>query len=201
MVQAVETAAEAALTPAILAHLQRERLLREGHFAYRSGCHSDLLLDRDRLLADPAAASHMGYALAKHFFTAHVDTIAAPSIWGAGLAQWVAYFLDPKAKVVYATPRDGRLTVAENLSGLLRDRRVLLVDNLVISGDTLSHFAATVADLGAEVVGLGTLWNGSDPAVAGADVFGLLNTVYDVWPAARCPRCAAGGPPPEPVAY
>ena len=37
----------------------------------------------------------MGYALAKRFFTDHIATIAAPSIWGAGLAQWVAYFLDP----------------------------------------------------------------------------------------------------------
>ena len=35
---------------------------------------------------------------------------AVPSIWGAGLAQWVAYFLDPKANIVTATPIQGKPT-------------------------------------------------------------------------------------------
>ena len=63
------------------------------------------------VLTDPLAASRMGYALAKRFFTDHVATVASASIWGAGLAQWVAYFLDPKARVIYATRRDDRLTI------------------------------------------------------------------------------------------
>ena len=188
------------LEPKILAELKRDHLLQEGHFVYRSGCHSAALLDRDRLLSDPVAASRMGYALAKRFFTDHVETVATPSIWGAGLAQWVAYFLDPKAKVVYATPRHGEPTVAENLEGLIRERRVLLVDNLMISGETMDRFNALIEGLGATVLGVATLWNSSDRHLAGHKVFGLLNTVYDAYPAADCPLCAAGGAP-TPVAY
>ena len=184
----------------ILADLKRDDLVREGHFAYRSGCHSAVLLDRDRLLSDPTGASHMGYALAKRFFTDHVAVVAAPSIWGAGLAQWVAYFLDPKARVVYATPRDGTLTIAGNLEDLIRGRRVLLVDNLIISGETMGRFAPMIVGLGATVVGLATLWNSGDGRLAGHEVFGLLNTNYDVYPAADCPLCAAGGVP-TPVPY
>ena len=188
------------LEPKILAKLKRERLLPDGHFAYRSGCHSAALLDRDRLLSHPVAAGHMGYGLAKHYFTDHIATVAAPSIWGAGLAQWVAHFLDPKAKVVYATPRDGALTIAGNLEDLIRDRRVLLVDNLIISGETMRRFDALIEDIGAEVVGIGALWNSAEPQIAGHTVFGLLNTVYAAYPADRCPLCAAGGTP-TPVAY
>src|SRR5687767_11786843 len=142
----------ATLDPKILADLKRDDLVREGHFAYRSGRHSAALLDRDRLLSDPTGASHMGYALAKRFFTDHVAAVAAPSIWGAGLAQWVAYFLEPKARVVYATPRDGTLTIAGNLEELIRGRRVLLVDNLIISGETMGRFVPMIAELGATVV-------------------------------------------------
>ncbi len=183
------------LDPTILAYLKRDGLLREGHCAYRSGRHSAALVDRDRLLADPVAASHMGYALAKRFFTDLVSTVAAPSIWGAGLAQWVGYFLDPKAKVVYATPRGAELTVAENLEGLIRGQRVLLVDNLVISGETLGRFAGTIEGLGARVIGLGTLLNSGDPEIAGHPVVGLLNPLYDAFPAEDCPLCAAGSTP------
>lgn len=190
----------ATLDSKILADLKRDGLVRDGHYAYRSGRHSAGLLDRDRLLSDPLAASHMGYALAKRFFTDHVATVAAPSIWGAGLAQWVAYFLEPKAKVVYATPRGGEPTIAPNLEDLIRGRRVLLVDNLVISGDTMTRFAPMIADLGATVVGLATLWNSGGHRIADRDVFGLLNTVYDAYPATECPLCAAGGTP-TPVPY
>ncbi len=178
----------------ILLDLKRDGLVREGHFAFRSGRHSAALLDRDRLLSDPAAAGHMGYALAKRFFTDHVDTVAAPSIWGAGLAQWVAHFLDPKAKIVYATPRDGRPTVSGGLEDLIRGCRVLLVDNLIVSGETMGAFAPMVAALGGEVLGLATLWNLAEPEIAGFPVFGLLNTVYEAFPADRCPLCAAGVP-------
>src|SRR3954447_27003906 len=86
------------MDPTLLASLRDQGLLREGHFAFRSGRHSGGLLDRDLLLADPTIASHMGYMLAKRYFTEKIDTVAAPSIWGAGLAQWVGYFLEPRAK-------------------------------------------------------------------------------------------------------
>ncbi len=191
----------ATLDTAIYDFLKADRLLIEGHFAFRSGRHSGALLDRDRLLADPAAASRMGYALAKRFFTDHIDTVVAPSIWGAGLAQWVAYFLDPKAKVVYATPRDGLPTIAENLRDLIANRRVLLIDNLIISGETMSRFVCLVEDLNADVIGIGTLWNSSDPSVAGHEVFGLLNTRFAAVPAESCPLCLPGEPSAVAVGY
>jgi orotate phosphoribosyltransferase len=183
------------MDPSFLVDLKRAGLVREGHFVYRSGRHGAVLLDRDRLLSDPVAAGHMGYALAKRFFVDHVETVAAPSIWGAGLAQWVAHFLDPKAKIVYATPTEDGPSIAGNLADLIRGRRVLLVDNLIVSGETMGRFAPLVAGLGADVIGLATLWNTAEPEIAGLPVIGLLNTVYEAYPAAGCPLCAAGGTP------
>ena len=66
--------------------------LTKGHFKFRSGMHSTVLLDRDRLLSDTQLASRMGYAIAKHYFLNRADVVATPSVWGAGLAQWVGYF-------------------------------------------------------------------------------------------------------------
>lgn len=189
------------LDSTILDYLRRDGLLREGHFRYRSGRHSAVLLDRDRLLTDPVAASRMGYALAKRFFTDHVGSVAAPSIWGAGLAQWVAYFLDPKAKVVYATRRDDRLTIAQNCTSLLVGQRVLLVDNLVISGETMTEFATAVESMGAEIVGIGTLWNSAVPTVGGRPIYGLLNTRFDAYAPEHCPLCAANTIPVTSVDY
>ena len=189
------------IDPTIVARLRQDGLLREGHFGFRSGRHSAGLLDRDLLLADPGFASSLGYAIAKRFFTDHVETVATPSIWGAGLAQWVGFYLEPKAKVVDATPKAGELTIADELIDLIRGRRVLLVDNLVVSGQTMSRFAATVDALGATVIGIGTLWNSANEEIAGHPVFGLLNTLYVAYPPGRCPLCANSGLSVEPVPY
>ncbi|MCC6792204.1 MAG: hypothetical protein IT336_10975 [Thermomicrobiales bacterium] len=187
---------------ALLSLLRAEGLLRDGHFVFRSGRHSAGLLDRDLLLADPTLAGRLGYNLAKRFFTDHIETVAAPSIWGAGLAQWVGHFLEPNAKIVYATPRpDGSLEIADHLIDLIAGKRVLIVDNLVMTGDTMARFARTIDELGASVLGIGTLWNASVSEIAGHPVTGVLNDIYDAYLPDVCPVCRNGGPEPEAVPY
>lgn len=190
-----------AIDPTILARIRQDGLIREGHFAFRSGRHSAGLLDRDRLLADPQFASRLGYAIAKRFFVDHIETVVTPSIWGAGLAQWVGYFLEPKAKVVDATPKEGVATIAEDVIDLIRDRRVLLLDNLVISGTTMTQFASMIDDLGATIIGIGTLWNSGDERLAGYPVYGLLNSLYAAYEPKDCPLCRSGAGPAESIGY
>lgn len=189
------------LDSTVVDQLRQDKLLIEGHFAYPSGRHSRLYVDRDRLLADPAVASRMGYVLAKRFFTDHVHTVAAPSIWGAGLAQWVAYFLDPKAKVVYATPNNDGLTIAADLEDLIRGQRVLLVDNLIITGDTIKAFNSLVESLGGEILGIGTIWNVGAIELAARPVFGLLNTIDGAYTPDQCPVCHEGIIPVTEISY
>jgi adenine/guanine phosphoribosyltransferase-like PRPP-binding protein len=158
------------------------------------------LLDRDHLLSDPVAAAHMAYAIAKRFFTDHVETVATPSIWGAGLALLVGGFLDPKAKVAYATPSESGPTIAPQIEDLVRGKRVLLVDNIIRSGETMSHFIGLIENLGGEIIGIATLWNLSGSPIAGYPVFGLLNDDYAVYGDGACPLCAAGSTA-EPAPY
>lgn len=186
----------------LLVDLRTTLLLEEGHFAFRSGRHTSVLLDRDRLLADPGNASRMGYALAKAFFTDKVDTVATPSIWGVALAQWVGYFLEPKAKVVHATPgENGERHIAHNLRDMLDGKRVVLVDNLIVSGTTMHDFADEVAALGGEIVGLGALWDLADPTIHGHRVVGLLDDVYPAWLPDQCPLCISGNHEIEEIPY
>lgn len=172
--------------------LDRGHMLREGHFAFRSGAHATALIDRDLLLADPGTASRFGYTLAKAFFTEHVDTVATPSIWGAGLAQWVGYFLEPKASVVDATQVGNDLLIAEKLIPFIENKRVLLVDNLVLSGKTMTRFVHLIQELNGKPVGIGTLWSAGQAEIAGLPVTSLLNALYPAFTSEECPACAGG---------
>ena|SRR5687768_1079682 len=184
----------ASLDPSIVKAIKANGLLKEGHFAYRSGQHSACLIDRDQLLTEPEFASHLGYAIAKRFFTDHIDTVATPSIWGAGVAQWIAYFLEPRARIVHATPVDGEPTVAPILEELVRDKRLLLCDNLILSGVTMGKFVDVIEGLGGRIVGIATIWNSHTADIGNHPVYGLLNTLYDSLSPSDCDLCARGIP-------
>jgi len=183
-----------ALQANILTDLKRERLVREGHFGFSSGRHSAALLDLDHLTTDPVAVGHMAYAIAKAFFTNRVHTVASPSIQGAGLALWVAHYLDPKARVVPAETGRGGPCVPSSLRDLVAGRRVLVADDVMINGDLAAALTGSVEECGGEVIGIACLWNVGAETLGPYPVFGLLNTAYEAWPAADCPLCAAGVP-------
>lgn len=187
--------------PRIVADLKRENLLKEGHWSFQHGGHSRGLIDRDHLLSDPVTASHLAYAIAKEFFTNHIETVATPSIWGAGLALLVGGFLDPKAKIAYATPSDAGPILAPQIEDLVRGKRILIVDNIIIrSGETLARFMKLIDDLDGEIIGVATLWNLGDDEIDGHRVFGLLNSDYEVHDDGSCPICLTGSVP-EPAPY
>ena len=188
------------IDPRIVADLKREDLLKEGHWSFQYGGHSRGLVDRDHLLSDPVVASHLAYAIAKAFFTDHIETVATPSIWGAGLALLVGGFLDPKAKVAYATPSEAGPTIAPQIEDLLRGKRILLVDNIIRSGETITRFMELIDALGGEIIGIATLWNLGPAEIDGHQVFGLLNSEFQVFHNGACPLCLAGSAP-EPAPY
>lgn len=167
--------------------------LSSGHFEFRSGRHALRLLDRDQLLCDTQLASRMGYAISREFFLNRADVIAAPSVWGAGLAQWVGFFLDPRRPVIYSATQDGLYTFPEASKGLIDGKRVLIVDNLVLSGRTGRDFVSAITSNGGTPIGIGALadLSGLDFQVP---VFGLLNDWLEIHDPATCPACAKGEP-------
>jgi orotate phosphoribosyltransferase len=155
-------------------------LISEGNYEFRSGIRARKLLDRDRLLSDTHLASRMGYSIAKHYFLSRTDVVATPSVWGAGLAQWVGFYLDPPRPVVYPTPSNGGVTLSAAAREMISERRVLLVDNLILSGKTVKDFARTITDSGGTLVGIAALADLSGIEFS-LPIFGLLNEWLDIY--------------------
>ena len=174
----------------LIREIEEAGMIAEGRFAYRSGMQSLKLLDRDRLLSDTHLASRLGYSIAKHFFLSRIDVVAAPSIWGAGLAQWVAYFLEPRRPVIYARYYDDGYHFTpgrEHLDG----RRVLVIDNLILTGGTIQDFVQAISAAGGTPVSVAALADLSGLEYP-IDVYGLLNEVLELFDPSNPPVHAAG---------
>ncbi len=184
------------LEPAVIGQLSANGILQQGHFAFRNGRHSHALIDRDLLLADPALTSKFGYNISRRFFTTPLHTIVTPSIWGAGLAQWVAYFLEPRAKVVEASSQSGTVSIAPKLAPLIENRRILLVDNLVFSGQTMSELIAVTRGMGATIVGIAAIWSSAGNMIDELELYTVLGEVVPAWAPDDCPVCSREADPP-----
>ena len=174
----------------LLAEIENAGLISSGHFAYRSGMHSLRLLDRDRLLSDTHIASRLGYILAKRFFLVRSDVVATPSIWGAGLAQWVSYFLEPRRPVIYARTNDDKFTFTPGTESI-EGKRVLVIDNLILTGTTMRNFVQAITRAGGTPVAVGTLANLSGMEFP-IDVVGILDDELDIFDPKQNPEKGSG---------
>ena len=161
-----------------------------GHFAYTSGDHGDLWLDLDALFAHPRRLRPYVSALAD--LLPPCDVVCGPVTGGAYLAHAVADALD--TDFAWA---EGRI-----LTGDVTDRRVAIVDDAINAGSAVSAAAEAITAARGRIVAVAApLTLGAAPAtIAGIPVQSLATVPSHLWPAATCPRCAAGAPPSVPPA-
>ncbi|MHB1414860.1 MAG: phosphoribosyltransferase family protein [Chloroflexota bacterium] len=167
---------------------------REGHYVYKSGRHGSVYIEKDRILANTSVTSKLCYRIAKRFFRDNVEVVAGPSMGGATMAQWVAYYLDPMPYAVYAEDERGSKVFRRVFADLIPGKRVLVVDDVVDTGGSAARVIKTVERLEGKVVGVGALWNRGDVSFGNYPLYCLANTFYQTYSPAECPLCRDGIP-------
>lgn len=169
-------------------------IFRDGHYIYKSGRHGSVYIEKDRILANTAVTSKLCYRIAKQFFRDNVQVVAGPSMGGATMAQWVAYFLEPKPYAVYAEDEGGRKVFRRVFSELIPGKRILVVDDVVDTGGSAARVIKTVEQLEGTVIGVASLWNRGDVSFGTYPLYCLANTFYQTYTSADCPLCREGIP-------
>jgi orotate phosphoribosyltransferase len=159
---------------------------RRGHFAFPSGFHGDLWLELDVLFADPPAVAPFAHELAGRLPA--VDVVCGPMVGGALLAQMVAAELG--VELSWSEMPAYEIPVA--LRGRLRGRRVAVVDDAINAGSAVGVTIEALRACGAEVAGVGALMLLGGGYAPGVPLAFLEAVESGLWPADRCPLCAAG---------
>lgn len=178
---------------------------RRGHFAMESGYHSSLWFDLDALFDDGSRVDPFVDQLAAKLTAYDLEAVCGPATGGAKLAELIAgrlgcafAFTEPGPAGVAGLFK-ARYILPPECADRLRDKRVVLVDDVMSAGSSLRATFAEVEASGARTVVIGAL---HVLGGAGVDFFlqrGLtVETVgrgdYEMWRPDRCPLCAAGAP-------
>jgi len=186
--------------------------LREGHFQLKSGRHGDAYVEKFAVLSDPAATSELCGFWAGAFGRdddggARVDLVAGPTTGGIILAFETGRQLGVRAIFAEEVRDADGSTRREFRRGFRIEpgERVLLVDDILTTGESLLAMLPAVEAMGGEIVecvvlvdrsggGTNTLTSPTTGRVYPLrSLWRLELPTYEPGPAS-CPQCAADAP-------
>jgi orotate phosphoribosyltransferase len=187
--------------------------LREGHFALKSGRHSDAYLEKFQVLQDPAATSELCSFFAglhrRRDGTASVDLVAGPTTGGVILAFETGRQLGTRA--IFAEEvagEDGPRREFRRGFEIRPGEKVLLVDDILTTGGSLLAMLPAVEARGGEVVECVVLVDRSGGrSTLTSPLTGRVYPLRALWRlelptyepgAGTCPRCATDEPAIKP---
>lgn len=184
----------------VLQVLESRGAVMHGHFELSSGRHSNLFVQKFRVLEHPRLAQRFGESLAQ-LFDKSFDVVAAPAVGAVILGFTTALAAD--ARSIFAERVDGEMTFRRGFR-IEPHAQVLVVEDVVTTGGSAREVVELVKHAGAEVVGVGTLLDRGDPSRSeadsglGAPLRALMRLDLESWEPRDCPLCASNEPLDDP---
>lgn len=189
--------------PDALDVLERVGAFRAGHFVLVSGRHTNSYINKDAVYPYTRETSQLCRAMAEPFKDANIEVVLGPAVGAAILSQWVAYHLsEMSGREVLSTyaDKDGpsNLILRRGFDKLMKDKRVLIVEDLMTTGGSVLKVVNAARANDGEVVGVSVISNRGNVAI---DKIGnpprlvtLVDVQLDSWEAEECDLCKRGIP-------
>lgn len=185
--------------------LRRFEVVLEGHFDYGNGYHGRLYLNPHQLFRYPSTIWRVAQDLIDVLppgVTDAITVVAGPATGGALLAHTIAGLLDGRralSRVAYSFAplqhgADGAAVLSPSYARVVAGQKVLLVDDVRNTGQTLKQCADLIAAAGGTVVCTAQIVDRGEAVVTvGVPNISLVDyPAPENHPAAACPLCRQG---------
>ena len=171
--------------------------LRRGHFALKSGRHSDRFLEKFAVLQYPTLAVEIGRRLADSLAGHEPTLVVGPTTGGVLLAFETARHLQERlghtVRGIFAEPVSPGQRALRRGWPVSDDDRIVLVDDILTSGASVRETVDAVVAAGGTPLAATVIVDRSTSAVdVGVPLGALARIEIPSWDADGCPLCAAG---------
>jgi orotate phosphoribosyltransferase len=172
------------------------------HFLLPSGHHAPEYIDKALVTTEPTFTEGLGAVIAKHFAQWPADVVLSTGLGALVLSHAVARALPSRPLLVYATKGVGgagtpqrRVRLPDEFERFIaRGAKVLIVEDLITTGETLKLLTELVERKGGTVVGIACLWQRNTKVELAQPVFSLVRRDFPTYDPASCPLCRQGLP-------
>ncbi len=176
-------------------------LITDSHVEYTSGRHGRDYLDKNALYTDTRITRLLTMSMAEPFDSNGIQTVVGPATGGIILSHLVAHhlsmFSSRTVRTIFACKTEDGFGFPFGYGEMVKDRRVLIVEDVLTTGGTVRKVIDLVRKHGGETFGLSVLCNRG--TLTGRDFPGLrfvplLEQPLESWGADVCPLCKQGIP-------
>jgi len=181
--------------------LQRTGAYRTGdHIVLRSGRHTSEYVAKALVTTEPTFTEGLGDIIAEHFSRYQVDLVLTTG-YGAGLLGHCVARAHPSrprfifaAKVKTADRRTEVTLTTEYRAFFGEGGRVLIVEDILTTGETVKQLITLVENMGGQVVGIGAIWRRSTRMKFKYPLFTIVTRDFPTYAPSECPMCTQGIP-------
>lgn len=173
----------------ILCLLQEHGAILEGHFVMPSGFHSQTYIQTSLLMQHPHLAQRIAGDLSDKF-AKKIDVVMALTPSDSVLAQEVARARNVRA--IFASKDEAGTMILKHNFTIKEGEKVLIVDDVAVSGRKINQAIGLVNKLGGDVIGVGVIVDRSMGYLPlTVPLRSLLSYPMQTFTAKECPLCAA----------
>ena len=176
---------------------EKSGAILKGHFLLASGLHSPVYWEKFRVLQFPNYTEQLCRLIANHFQKQKIQVVAGPTTGGIILAFEVARQLGVRG--IFAEKEGTHERAFRRGFSINPGERVLIVDDILTTGDSIRQVTAAVTKQGGIITGIGVLVDRSEQRIEfGVPLFSCHRAETITYPPQDCPLCAAKIPLTKP---
>ncbi len=178
----------------VKAMFEKSGALLNGHFLLTSGLHSPVYWEKALVIQYPEFTEKLCKMIADHYKNAGVEVVAGPTTPGIILAYVTAKYLGVRSVFAEKDEAGGGRVFRRGFE-IKPGEKVLVVDDVMTTGGSVSEVIAAVKKLQGEVVGVGVLVlrSAKEPDF-GVPFYACLKTDVVSYDPKDCPLCKQGIP-------
>ena len=176
---------------------QKSGTMLKGHFLLASGLHSPIYWEKFRILQYPHYTEQVCRMIVAHFQKQKIQVVVGPTTGGIVLAFEAARQLEVCG--IFAEKEGTAKRAFRRGFSISSGERVLIVDDILTTGNSIRQVLDAVARQGGVVIGIGVLVDRSENKIEfGAPLFSCYRAVSPTYRPQDCPLCVAQIPLVEP---
>ena len=169
---------------------QKSGAMFKGHFLLASGLHSPVYWEKFRVLQYPDYTEQLCHMIVTHFQKHKIQVVAGPTTGGIILAFETARQLGVRG--IFAEKEGAVERAFRRGFSISSGERVLIVDDILTTGNSIREVLDAVTRQGGVVIGIGVLVDRSEQTVDfGVPFFSCYRTITQTYTPENCPQCAA----------
>ena len=166
--------------------------IMNGHFLLTSGRHSNIYIEKFRVLEKPSALNEVCREMAAIVQGKNVDIVLGAAVGGILISGGVGRHL--KKKHIFAERIDGNMELRRGFS-IQSGERIVIVEDIITTGGSVFEMIDLAEELSAEIVHVVNLVDRSQDRIDfGYPSTALLNLPSESYKSDDCPLCKQGLP-------